>query len=94
MFAEIVQNFVEVALVVVNNCPSATPSRDAENLTQGSRAHHWHGFGHVAERVERSFLVVAQPVVNLIRNDGYSVFVCDSKNFLNMLLREARAAGV
>jgi len=47
VLAEVVDDLVEVALVVVDDGPAASPARNAVDLGKGTSAHHGNGAGHV-----------------------------------------------
>lgn len=94
VFAQIVNNFVEVAASVVDNGPTATPARDTVNLAQSTRANDWSLLIKITERDKGTLLIVAETVVDLIGNYGNLEFIADLQDFFHVLLAPARAARV
>lgn len=94
MLAHIINHFVEVALVVVDDGPPTAPSGHAVDLAERSSAHYWHSRGNVTHRNEWTLLIIAESVVNLVRDNWDLVLVGDGQDLEHVFLGEAGTAGV
>jgi len=66
VLSEVVDYFVEVTVIIVNDSPSATPSWNAVNLTQGTTADDWSVVIEVSERDKRTIFIVGKTMIYLI----------------------------
>lgn len=94
MLTEVVQNFVKITLVIVDNSPTTAPAWQTVDFTESTSANYWNCFCHVSEWVKWSLLIITQAIVYLIWDNGNSVLVSDCKNIFNMLLCKARSTGI
>jgi len=78
MFAQIIDNFIKVATIVVDNSPAATPSRNTVDFGKSTCANDRGRGVQVTKRDKRTLWVVAQAMVDLISNKRNFVLVADS----------------
>ena len=85
---------VKVAIVVIDNGPTAAPTRKTVYFGEGTSADHWNLTGCVAKGNEGAFRVVTQTIVDLVSDNRNFELVCDGQNFFDMIGGKAGAARV
>lgn len=94
VLAQIVNDLVEVSVFVVDDSPPTAPSWHTVDLTESTSAQNWHILGQIAHRDEWTGLIVAQSVINLIRDNRNLVLISNRQNLEHVLLGEARPTWV
>lgn len=94
VLAEVVDYFVKVAVIIVNDSPSATPSGETEYLAQSTSADNGSVVGDVAERNKGTVFIIGKAVVHLIRDDGNLELIGHGNDLHHVFTGPAGAAGV
>jgi hypothetical protein len=94
MFMQVINDFVKVATVIVNNSPPEAPPRESVDFRNGTRADNRDFLLKVSHGIEFCLVFIDQAIVNFVCNDRDLEFIGYFEDLHLMLFRETRATGV
>jgi hypothetical protein len=94
MFVQVINDFVKVAPVIVNDSPSEAPPRESVDFRNGTRADNRDFFLKVTHGIELCLIFIDQAIVNFVCDNRDLEFIGYFEDLHLMLFRETRATGV